>query len=746
MTHANPTIEKMPRWTPALAGLIGLIVLAGCTIPFLPAEPGSELPNCGDGTCTSDENAYSCASDCDRFCPGSCDDFNPCTLDLCGATTAYKCVHEALSGDQPQCFDKTCTGNCICTSDQSASCAPEIQIGSCQSYSCDAGVCRAKALEKCCGNGSCETEAGESFLTCPQTKGGDCAYEAFCNNSICDANESCVSCAADCGQCLFAGYLDTPGLHGARLTKRQYFTGIDKTVFTSDPDTLFQYTSDFNTLPTAYYIDKLQNYCLLATGTTCQRIDIFALLANTRTVPVTQLQMSYACYNPVTGERVIDSTEGYVENYMTDWNITAFSLPNQTLFTPAKEIVLTGQNVQAKGSFYVPSDISNDDEVNVLLNTASTEGVSVTYLGPRQKAGLNFRILTMAPPNNNIQFDCNLHLTGQFQDAIPIDQSYGFTVNSIHKNLLCGNQASPGICQQYVYKNGLCQLEYVDNCCGNHTCELGETYDNCSIYEGGDCAYDIFCGNTSCDADESIWSCPLDCGAPLRIGKLESNHSTILSTNLGPTAAYRSSQSFLDLNSQSIRLLSSANSIEGDGNYNLCNPTSGSGQSCQRIDAYTQLLNASSESFTSVTIQYSCKDPVTNTRFFDSNKTANPAAVVSHLRDWNTVSSPTNREALWIDRNTTSRGDQLSGQAHFFVHPTDQSTNLNTRVLLNTGDDNGTSVLLIKPSAWVDLNMSFLSKTDRTILYECDLNVNGRTEFGKTYQQDIKYYLKFFHS
>ena len=731
---------RVPSW--ALYGIVLLLVLCGCTQTN--PDHGPQPPNCGNRICNyPDENVFSCPEDCDAFCPRSCDDFNPCTLDSCDASTGYQCQHELLNGDQTGCTDKTCTGNCYCTNDPGAKCATDIQIGSCQTYSCNTGVCRTTAQTNCCGNGICENPAGENYDTCPKTKGGDCDYKPYCGNGICDVNEDCGTCQSDCGTCLFAGYLDTPGMHATYLTRKQYFTGLDKTVFTSDPDTLFQYTGDFTNIPESYYKDKLQNYCLVTTGATCQRVDIFSLLKNTRSVPVTNLEMSYFCYDPVNNKVLLNSKNGYIENYMKDWNITAYSLPNQTLFTPSPAISLTGQNIQAKGSFYIPSDVSNDTQVNALLNNASGEGSAISFLGPQQKAGLNFKLLTMAAPNNNLQFDCNLTLAGKFGDGLAINQSYSFTVNSIHKNLLCGSAQPPSACQQYVLRNGLCQLEYMPNCCGNKVCEADETYDNCSIDQGGDCPYTIACGNSVCDtnAGETIWTCPNDCGAAFKVGVLESNHLTVLAANQWLNGAFRTSQSFLDLNSTSIRLLSSNNFI-GDGNYNLCTPTGT--QSCQRIDAHTQVLNNSTESFTSLDMEFSCRDPRTGGDFFDSNASTGSSQLTTRLIDWNYFNYDTGREYRWIDRNTTSTGEELSGRAQFYIDPVD-ADNVNTKVVLNTGDTNGTRVLLLKPLTWVDFNMSFLSKASKTILYDCNITFSALTEYNHRFSDSGRFYLRFFH-
>jgi len=88
----------------------------------------------------------------------------------------------------------------------------------------------------------------------------------------------------------------------------------------------------------------------------------------------------------------------------------------------------------------------------------------------------------------------------------------------------CGNQTC---------KAGICQIEYLSNCCGNKICEVGETYGSCSADcpncdDTNKCTIDSYdyhkqkcvnipildvvcCGNTVCETGETYENCPRDC-------------------------------------------------------------------------------------------------------------------------------------------------------------------------------------------------------------------------------------------
>jgi len=88
-------------------------------------------------------------------------------------------------------------------------------------------------------------------------------------------------------------------------------------------------------------------------------------------------------------------------------------------------------------------------------------------------------------------------------------------------------------CGSYICKGGICQIEYVSNCCGNKICESGETYETCSADcpncdDDNECTKDYYdyhkvacvntsildvicCGNDVCEAGETYENCAKDC-------------------------------------------------------------------------------------------------------------------------------------------------------------------------------------------------------------------------------------------
>jgi len=55
----------------------------------------------------------------------------------------------------------------------------------------------AEAGKPYCGDGNCNSNKGETELTCPQ----DCAGGSVCGDNTCAADETCSSCEKDCGSC-----------------------------------------------------------------------------------------------------------------------------------------------------------------------------------------------------------------------------------------------------------------------------------------------------------------------------------------------------------------------------------------------------------------------------------------------------------------------------------------------------------------------------------------------------------------
>ena len=72
------------------------------------------------------------------ICPGGCDDGNPCTADICGPETGYKCMYTALSGEAGACSGET---------------------EGCMLKACEAGACVEKKVRACEYGVSCALPA-----------------------------------------------------------------------------------------------------------------------------------------------------------------------------------------------------------------------------------------------------------------------------------------------------------------------------------------------------------------------------------------------------------------------------------------------------------------------------------------------------------------------------------------------------------------------------------------------------------
>ena len=195
-------------------------------------------------------------------CPTTCDDHNPCTADICDATTAFRCVHKALSngvscsdgnacngqevcrdgvcraGKPPVCQDSNfCTAN---TCDPKRGCVfvPKSDGTSCPvsgncgaGGTCKAGACQAKT-PNCDDHNPCTADTCQSGSVCKHTPvavGTSCSDGNFCDGAeVCNAKAQCKAPSRpDCDDhnvctidsCLVAGGCGhVPGNHGRKCT------------------------------------------------------------------------------------------------------------------------------------------------------------------------------------------------------------------------------------------------------------------------------------------------------------------------------------------------------------------------------------------------------------------------------------------------------------------------------------------------------------------------------------------------
>jgi hypothetical protein len=125
-------------------------------------------------------------------CPSSCDDHNPCTIDLCNASTAFKCSNVATR-DGTACDD----GN-ACTN-----------LDTCLAGVCTAGPAKiCTALDQCHVVGVCDSTTGACSnppaaegLAC--NDGNLCTAADTCRSGVCTGGTATVCTASD--QCHSAG-------------------------------------------------------------------------------------------------------------------------------------------------------------------------------------------------------------------------------------------------------------------------------------------------------------------------------------------------------------------------------------------------------------------------------------------------------------------------------------------------------------------------------------------------------------
>jgi len=160
-------------------------------------------PNCGDGICSANEDNLSCGMDCggyeiegyycgDSVCQETEQCFT-CSAD-CGACSEAHCGDgECTEGeDYLGCFSD-CGGLEVGEYCGDSVCSDSESCSSCQS---DCGDCKVEY----CGNGICSIEIGENISSCSQDC-GSLETDNFCGDLVCSDNESCLTCASDCGDC-----------------------------------------------------------------------------------------------------------------------------------------------------------------------------------------------------------------------------------------------------------------------------------------------------------------------------------------------------------------------------------------------------------------------------------------------------------------------------------------------------------------------------------------------------------------
>jgi hypothetical protein len=226
-----------------------LALFTGCQLaqplpPTPPAvSPQPALPYCGDGTCDSPfETPISCPEDCPApapsppsppsppRCPDSIDLGSALPLDRMDTTTgAPAATDRASCGDGTSApaivYEWTAAENGVYRFSVTASFAAVLQLRrsdclggeqACTASQTDVQLTAGEPigiavtgdagasgdfelaitrLPAVCGNGICE--ANEQCDECT----ADCGACPYCGDGTCDAGESCDSCSSDCGAC-----------------------------------------------------------------------------------------------------------------------------------------------------------------------------------------------------------------------------------------------------------------------------------------------------------------------------------------------------------------------------------------------------------------------------------------------------------------------------------------------------------------------------------------------------------------
>jgi hypothetical protein len=212
---------------------------ASCTIPATcDAPPGECGPTCnGGGQCIIANGFYTtvcvnkteydpCSSieiaqaisirdsypypSCGDFSSCDCSDGSKATLvqDCSGDTVSYKCLDSQVAncctpGTPSTCGDGTCD---TAAGETSTSCASDCGASTwCGDGFCNGTENSSTCLSDCpvtpyCGDGSCNN--GENNASCP----GDCpSVGAYCGDGFCNGSDTCSNCSADCGACPYCG-------------------------------------------------------------------------------------------------------------------------------------------------------------------------------------------------------------------------------------------------------------------------------------------------------------------------------------------------------------------------------------------------------------------------------------------------------------------------------------------------------------------------------------------------------------
>ena len=156
---------------------------------------------CGNGKCEDGEDCAICAQDC-----GACD--AGCTKSpdaTCGGCACEACVCNGPDGD-PYCCDTSWDSKCVKECAACGAKCPTVTLcgdGNCDFLTEDSQSCPNDCFSGYCGDGICNAADNETCSTCA----GDCGFcltggpASGCGDGKCSFGEDCTTCTKDCGAC-----------------------------------------------------------------------------------------------------------------------------------------------------------------------------------------------------------------------------------------------------------------------------------------------------------------------------------------------------------------------------------------------------------------------------------------------------------------------------------------------------------------------------------------------------------------
>ncbi len=171
-------------------------------LPDLGVEVDAAPDQCGDSLCGGAEDCRTCPADCGACCgDGACradhgEDCATCPADCaCPEGRACDVMSRRCVGGEVGCGDGVCGADEDCQG-----CAED--CGCADTERCDADrricVCVPACTGRVCGLDGCGGTCGD----CPvgsACANGACIAQARCGDGLCDADEDCTTCPADCG-------------------------------------------------------------------------------------------------------------------------------------------------------------------------------------------------------------------------------------------------------------------------------------------------------------------------------------------------------------------------------------------------------------------------------------------------------------------------------------------------------------------------------------------------------------------